>query len=55
LANQVREEYEGYRPPDEFKDVSLYIDNKDPDGPTRIVHVYRENANTLADYIEAFL
>jgi len=34
LADQVAEEFEAYRQPDEFKDVSLVIDNNDPDRPT---------------------
>jgi len=55
LADQVAEEFEAYRPPDEFKDVSLVIDNNDPDRPTLIVHVEKEDADTLADEIEAFL
>jgi hypothetical protein len=42
LADQVAEEFEAYRPPDEFKDVSLVIDNNDSDRPTLIVHVERE-------------
>ena len=55
LADQVAEEFEAYRQPDEFKDVSLVIDNNDPDRPTLIVHVEREDADTLADEIEDFL
>ena len=55
LAGQVAEEFEAYRQSDEFKDVSLVIDNNEPDRPTLIVHVDRENADTLADDIEAFL
>jgi flavodoxin len=55
LAGQAAEEFEAYRQPDEFKDVSLVIDNNDPDRPTLIVHVDRGNADTLADEIEAFL
>ncbi|NLV08102.1 hypothetical protein EXE43_07680 [Halorubrum sp. SS5] len=55
LADQVAKEFEAYRQPDEFKDVSLVIDNNDPDRPTLIVHVDREDADTLADEIEAFL
>ena len=42
LADQVAEEFEAYRQPDEFNDVSLVIDNNDPDRPTLIVHVERE-------------
>jgi len=37
LADQVAEEFEAYRPPDEFKDVSLVIDNNDP-GPLSVSH-----------------
>lgn len=55
LADQVAEEFEAYRQPNEFKGVSLVIDNDDPNWPTLIVHVDRENADTLADDIEAFL
>ena len=55
LADQVAEDYEAYRQPDDFKDVSLVIDNIDPDRPTLIVHVDREDADTLADEIEDFL
>ena len=55
LADQVAEEFEAYRQPDEFKEVSLVIDNNDPDRPTLIVHVEREDADTLADEIEDFL
>ena len=55
LADQVAEEFEAYRQPDEFKDVSLVIDNNDPDRPTLIVHVEKEDADTLADEIKAFL
>lgn len=55
LSDQVAKEFEAYRQPDEFKDVSLVIDNNDPDRPTLIVHVDREDADTLADEIEDFL
>ena len=55
LAGQAAEEFKAYRQPDEFKDVSLVIDNNDPDRLTLIVHVDRENTDTLADDIEAFL
>lgn len=55
LVSQVADEFEAYRQPEEFKDVSLVIDNNDPDRPTLIVHVDKEDADTLADEIEAFL
>lgn len=55
LADQVAEEFEAHRQPDEFKDVSLVSDNNDPDRSTLIVHVGREDTDTLADEIDAFL
>ncbi|MFC6616099.1 hypothetical protein ACFQAS_14385 [Halopenitus salinus] len=55
LGDKLAEEFEAYRQPNEFKDVSLVIDNNDPDQPTLIVHVDREDADTLADEIEDFL
>lgn len=55
LADQVADEFEAYRQPDEFKDVSLVIDNSDEEHPTLIVHVDREDADSLADRIDEFL
>lgn len=55
LAEQVAEEFEAYRHPDEFKEVSLVVEDSDPDHPTLIVHVDREDAVQLADRIEEFL
>ena len=55
LADQVAEEFKAYRQPDGFKDVSLVIDNDDPERPTLIVHVEKEDADALADEIEQFL
>ena len=55
LADQVTEEFEAHRQPDGFKDVSLVIDNDDPERPTLIVHVERDDADALADEIDAFL
>jgi hypothetical protein len=52
---KVAEEFEAHRQPDQFKAVSLVIDNNNPDRPTLIVHVDREDADTLADEIDAFL
>jgi len=46
LADQVADEFEAYRPPDEFKDVSLVIENSDTEHPTLIVHVDREDAES---------
>jgi hypothetical protein len=55
LADQVADEFEAYRQPDEFKDVSLVIENSDEEHPTLIVHVDREDAESLADRVEEFL
>jgi len=55
LADQVADEFKAYRRPDEFKDVSLIIENSDEEHPTLIVHVDREDAESLADRIEEFL
>lgn len=55
LADQVADEFKAYRQPDEFKDVSLVIENSDEEHPTLIVHVDREDAEALADRIDEFL
>jgi hypothetical protein len=55
LADQVADEFEAYRSPDEFKDVSLVIENSDSEHPTLIVHVDREDVESLADRIDEFL
>ena len=55
LADQVADEFEAYRQPDEFNDVSLVIENSDAEHPTLIVHVDREDADSLADRIDEFL
>jgi hypothetical protein len=55
LADQVADEFKAYRQPDEFKDVSLVIENSDEEHPTLIVHVDREDAESLADRIDDFL
>jgi len=55
LADQVADEFEAYRQPDELKDVSIVIDNSDAEYPTLIVHVDREDADSLADRIAEFL
>ena len=55
LADQVADEFEAYRQPDDFKDVSLVIENSDAEYPTLIVHVDREDAESLADRIDEFL
>lgn len=55
LADLIVEEFDAYRHPDEFKEVSVVIDNSKPDRSTLIVHVDREDAIELADRIERFL
>jgi len=55
LADRVADEFEAYRSPDEFRDVSLVIENSDAEHPTLIVHIDRENAESLADRIDEFL
>ena len=55
LADQVVDEFEVYRQTDEFKNVSLVIENSDAEHPTLIVHVDREDADSLADRIDEFL
>ena len=55
LADQLAEEFAEYRQPNEFKDISLVIDNEDNENPTLIVHVDGKDAPSLADRIEDFL
>ncbi|AKH98646.1 hypothetical protein [Halanaeroarchaeum sulfurireducens] len=55
LADRVADEFEADRQPDEFKDVSIVIENRGVEHPTLIVHVDREDADSLADRIDEFL
>ncbi|HET7325234.1 MAG TPA: hypothetical protein VFJ06_12985 [Halococcus sp.] len=55
LAENVAEEFDAYRDPDGFNELSLVIDNSDRDRSTLIVHIDREQAADLADRVEAFL
>ena len=55
LADQVADEFEAYRQPDEFKDISLVIENDEEKHPTLIIHIDREDADALADRIAEFL
>ena len=55
LADQLAEEFAAYRQPNEFKTVSLVIENENTERPTLIVHVDGEDAASLADRIEEFL
>ena len=55
LADQVAEEFEAYRQPEEFKQISLVIQNEEEEHPTLLVHIDREDADTLADRVAEFL
>jgi hypothetical protein len=55
LADSVAEEFETYRDPDGFNELSLVIDNSNRERPTLIVHVDWEQPAELADRVEAFL
>ena len=55
LAESVTEEFEAYRDPDGFNELSIIIDTSDRDRSTLIVHSDREQAADLADQVEAFL
>jgi len=55
LADQLAEEFAEYRQPNEFKDISLVIEDEGKEHPTLIVHVDGEDAASLADRIEKFL
>lgn len=55
LAESVAEEFEAYRDPDGFNELSLVIDTSDREYPTLIVRIDREQAAKLADRVEAFL
>ncbi len=55
LADQIADEFEEYRQPGEFKEISLVIENSDERRPTLIVHIDREDADSLADRIDEFL
>lgn len=54
LAGQVADEFEVYRQPGESKYISLVIENSNEERPTLIVHVDRENTESLADRIDEF-
>ena len=55
LADGVAEEFEAYRDPDGFNELSIVIDTSDRERPTLIIHIDREQASDLADRVEAFL
>jgi hypothetical protein len=55
LADSVAKEFEAYRNPDGFNELSIVIDNSNRDRSTLIVHIDREQAAELADRVEVFL
>ncbi|TQQ79132.1 hypothetical protein EGH24_12110 [Halonotius terrestris] len=55
LADQIDDEFEVYRQPNEFKDISLVIDNDERIHPTLIVHIDGDDASSLADRLDKFL
>ena len=55
LADAVAETFEAYRDPDEFKTISLVIDDSTRGRRTLVVHIDGEEASALADEVERFL
>ena len=55
LADQIDDEFEAYRHPNEFKDISLVTENEERTSPTLIVHIDGEDSIALADRIDDFL
>ncbi|WP_273837153.1 hypothetical protein [Halococcus sp. PRR34] len=55
LGDAVADEFEAYRHSDGFNELSIVIDNSDHEHSTLIVHIDREQADDLADRVEAFL
>jgi hypothetical protein len=55
LADKVAKEFNAYRQPDEFKQISLVVDDSNSDHQTLIVHIDGEDAASLAGRVEEFL
>lgn len=55
LADQIDDEFKRYRQSNEFKDISLVIENNKKSHPTLIVHIDGEDSVALADRIDDFL
>ncbi|WP_049996263.1 hypothetical protein [Halococcus sediminicola] len=55
LADLVAKHFSDYRHSDEFNELSLVIDNSDPEHSTLIVHIDRQQPTDLAQRVEAFL
>ena len=52
LAESVAEEFEADRDSNGFNELSIVIDNRNPERPTLIVHIDREQAADLADRVQ---
>ena len=55
LADLVAEHFSDYRQPEDFNELSLVIDNSDPERSTLIVHIDHEQPADLAERVETFL
>jgi hypothetical protein len=55
LADLVAEEFSDYRHSDGFNELSLIIDNSDPERSTLIIHIDRQQPTNLAERVESFL
>ena len=55
LADLVAEHFNDYRHLDGFSELSLVIDNSDPEHSTLIVHIDRQQPADLAERVEVFL
>ena len=55
LADQIDDEFEAYRQSNQFKDISLVIDNNEHTDPTLIVHIDGDDAGSLASRLDEFL
>lgn len=55
LADLVAEQFSDYRHSEGFSELSIVIDNSDPEHSTLIVHIDRQQPADLAERVEAFL
>jgi hypothetical protein len=55
IAEELEKEFQKYRPPDSFRDLTIRIDTSDFDRPTLIVQIDHESAAEIANEVESFL
>jgi hypothetical protein len=55
LAEELETEFEEYRPLNDFRDVTVMVDNSDSEHPTLIVQIDHQNADEIATQVESFL